>query len=130
MPAGPGSPASAGVAAPPAGHRYRAGRSALGRRHLPFGRYGTKGGACPESVLVHDYAAHVLAVHQVVVALVHLVERVRPGDDLVELDVSGLVEAEDLGDVGGRVAVPEEAADDALAEQGQDRARQLDGGRQ
>jgi hypothetical protein len=41
-------------------------------------------------VLVHDDAAHVLAVEQVVVALVDLVEGVRPGDELVELDVARL----------------------------------------
>jgi hypothetical protein len=39
-------------------------------------------------VLVDDDAADVLAVEQVVVALVDLVEGVRAGDDLVELDVA------------------------------------------
>src|SRR6516162_6897371 len=44
-----------------------------------------------KSVLVDDDAAYVLAGHQVVVALVDLVQRVGPGDDLVDLDVAGLV---------------------------------------
>src|ERR1700678_3017015 len=77
-------------------------------------------------MLVDDDAADVLAVEQVVVALVDLVEGVGPGDDLVQLEVARLVEAEDLGDVGGRVAVAEQAALDRLAEQGQDRGRQVD----
>src|SRR5271166_4162045 len=72
------------------------------------------------SVLVDDDAADVFAGQQVVVALVDLVQGVRPGDDLVELEVAGLVQPEDLGDVGGRVAVAEQAALHALAEQGQD----------
>src|SRR6201986_2642075 len=72
------------------------------------------------SVLVDHDAADVLAGHQVVVALVDLVQGVGLGDDLVELEVAGLVQAEDLGDVGGRVAVAEQAALHRLAEQGQD----------
>src|SRR6266568_736006 len=79
------------------------------------------------SVLVDDDAAHVLAGQQVVVALVDLVQGVGTGDDLVELEVAGLVQPEDLGDVGGRVAVAEQAALDRLAEQGQDRPRHGDG---
>src|SRR5439155_17418958 len=59
-------------------------------------------GQCGQSVLVNDDAADVLAGHQVVVALVDLFQRVGPGDDLVELEVAGLVQAEDLGNVGGR----------------------------
>src|SRR5271169_468952 len=79
------------------------------------------------SVLVDDHAAHVLAGQQVVVALVDLVQGVRPGDDLVELEVAGLVQPEDLGDGGGRVAVAEQAALDRVAEQGQDRPRHGNG---
>ena len=77
-------------------------------------------------VRVHDDAAHVLAGEQVVVALVDLVQRVGAGDDLVELEVAGLVEPEDLRDVGGRVAVAEQAALEGLAVQREDRAGQLD----
>src|SRR5690349_20144203 len=79
------------------------------------------------SVLVDHDAADVLAGHQVVVALVDLFQRVGPGDDLVELEVAGLVQAEDLGNVGGRVAVAEQAALHRLAEQGQDGTGQRDG---
>src|SRR5690348_11119264 len=79
------------------------------------------------SVLVDHHAADVLARQQVVVALVDLFQLVRLGDDLVQLEVAGLVQAEDLGDVGGRVAVAEQAALDRLAEQGQDRPRDRDG---
>src|SRR5580658_1621378 len=82
-------------------------------------------GPC-SSVLVDHDAAHVLAGQQVLVALVDLVQGVGPGDDLVELDVPGLVQAQDLGDVGSRVAVAEQAALHRLAEQGQDRPGQLD----
>src|ERR1039457_632092 len=81
----------------------------------------------PASVLVDDDAADVLAREQVLVALVDLVQGVGPGDDLVELEVARLVQPEDLRDVGGGVAVAEQAALHALAEQGQDGARQLDG---
>jgi hypothetical protein len=54
-------------------------------------------------VLVDDDAAHVLVAELVVGVLVDLVEGVRPGDDLVELDVARLVEAEDSRDVGSPV---------------------------
>src|SRR5690349_4694081 len=79
------------------------------------------------SVLVDHDAADVLAGHQVVIALVDLVQGVGLGDDLVELEVAGLVQAEDLGNVGGRVAVAEQAALHRLAEQGQDGTGQRDG---
>src|SRR6266566_2570016 len=84
-------------------------------------------GQCGQSVLVNDDAADVLAGHQVVIALVDLFQLVRPGDDLVELEVAGLVQAEDLGNVGGRVAVAEQAALDRLSEQGHDRSRHGNG---
>src|SRR5580658_8677436 len=79
------------------------------------------------SVLVDDDAADVLAREEILVALVDLVQGVSAGDDLVQLEVAGLVQAEDLRDVVGRVAVAEQAAHHALAEQGQDGPRQLDG---
>src|SRR6266536_1132978 len=84
-------------------------------------------GQCGQSVLVDDDAADGLAGHQVVVALVDLVQGVGLGDDLVELEVACLVKAEDLGDVGGRGAVAEQAALHRLAEQGQDGPGQRDG---
>src|ERR1700722_2189978 len=79
------------------------------------------------SVLVDDDAANVLAGQEILVALVDLVQGVGAGDDLVQLEVTRLVQPEDLRDVVGRVAVAEQAAHHALAEQGQDGPRQLDG---
>src|SRR5215207_9676489 len=64
------------------------------------------------SVLVHDDAADVLAGVEVGVGLVHLVERVRAADQLVELEVPGPVETQELGDVRQRVAVAEQGAAD------------------
>src|ERR1700691_4735010 len=72
------------------------------------------------SVLVDHDAAYVLAGQQVLIALVDLIQGVGPGDDLVELEVAGLIQAKDLGDVGGRVAVTEQAALHRLTEQRQD----------
>src|SRR5580658_653967 len=69
------------------------------------------------SVLVDDDAADVLAGQQILVTLVDLVQGVGAGDDLIQLEVAGLVQAEDLRDVVGRVAVAEQAAHHALAEQ-------------
>ena len=51
-----------------------------------------------------------------------LVHGAGAGDDLVQLQIVGLVQPEDLRDVLGRIAVAEQAALHALAEQGQDRA--------
>src|SRR3954469_21512591 len=68
-------------------------------------------------VIVDHHTADVLAVEQILVALVHFVQRVRPGDDLVQLDVARLVQTENLRDVVGRIAVAEQAADDRLAVQ-------------
>ena len=79
------------------------------------------------SMLVDDDAAYVLAGQQVLVTLVDLIQGVGPGDDLIELEIAGLVQAKDLGDVGGRVAVTEQAALHGLAEQRQDGPGQLDG---
>src|SRR5580700_7850942 len=79
------------------------------------------------SMLVDHDAAYVLAGQQVLVTFVDLIQGVGPGDDLVELEVAGLVQAKDLGDVGGRVAVTEQAALHGLAEQRQDGPGQLDG---
>src|SRR5215813_3664945 len=75
---------------------------------------------------IHDHAADVLAVQQVLVPLVDLVEGVGGGDQLVQLQVAGLVELHHPRDVVERVAGTEQAALDALLEQGQQRAGQLD----
>src|ERR1700730_3927581 len=64
------------------------------------------------SILVDDNAADVLAVLQVLVGLVDLVEAVAAGDQLVELEVPGAGEAQQPGDVVEGVAVPEQGAAD------------------
>src|ERR1700722_20085509 len=79
------------------------------------------------SVLVDDDAADVLAGQQVVVALVDLVQGVGPGDELVQLQLAVPVQPEELRDVVGRVAVTAQAALHALAPQGEDGPRQVDG---
>src|SRR5215831_19063257 len=94
----------------------------------------TMGGARPapaagpgSGAAIHDHAADVLAVQQVLVALVDLVEGVGGGDQLVQLQVTRPVELHHPRDVVERVAGAEQAALDALHEQGQQRAGQLDG---
>src|SRR6266566_2089800 len=86
-------------------------------------------GGPPGSVAVmQDHAADVLAVEQVLVSLVDLVEGVRRGDQFVQFEVTGLVELHHPGDVVERVAGAEQAALDALLEQGEQRAGELDRG--
>jgi hypothetical protein len=46
---------------------------------------------------MQDHSADQLAVVQVLVALVNLVERVAAGDELIELELAGLVQAEQPG---------------------------------
>src|SRR6516165_1937346 len=87
---------------------------------------GGPGGSPVSLVGIPDHPADVLAVQQILVALVDLVERVGGGDELVELEVARLVELDHAGDVVERVARPEQAALNALLEQGEQRARQLD----
>src|SRR5215468_10574393 len=86
----------------------------------------TGGAADGPGSAMHDHAADVLAVQQVLVALVDLVEGVGGGDQLVQLQVAGPVELDHPRDVVERVAGAEQAALDALLEQGQQRAGQLD----
>src|SRR5271155_1757749 len=61
-------------------------------------------------VLVDDDAADVLAVHHVLVALVDLVQGVTLGDQLAQLDVTGLPQAQDHRDVVQRVGPAEQRA--------------------
>src|SRR6516165_10736709 len=94
----------------------------------------TMGGARPcvtrdrSGAVMQDHAADVLAVQQVLVPLVDLVEGVGGGDQLVQLQVTGLVKLHHPRDVVERVAGTEQASLDALLEQGQDRAGHLDRG--
>src|SRR5262245_57582520 len=60
------------------------------------------------SVLVNDGAAYELAVEHVLIGLVHLVQPVPAGDQLVQLEVAGAVEPEQPRHVVERVAVPEQ----------------------
>ncbi len=71
--------------------------------------FGGPGGSSPggDSMLVNDDAADVLAVHEVGVALVDLIQRVPLGDELVQLDLALVPEAEDLRDVVQRVGPAE-----------------------
>src|SRR5215475_9348351 len=94
----------------------------------------TMGGAGPgcadsgpgSGAAIQDHAADVLAVQQVLVPLVDLVEGVCGGDQLVQLEVTGLVELHQPRNVVERVAGTEQAALHALLEQGQQRAGKLD----
>jgi NAD(P)-dependent dehydrogenase (short-subunit alcohol dehydrogenase family) len=61
-------------------------------------------------VLVDDDATYVLAIHHVLVTLVDLVEGVTLGDQLIQLDVAGLPEAQDHRDVVQRVRAAEQRA--------------------
>src|SRR5579859_1857591 len=96
----------------------------------------TMGGARPTDAgggpgsggVMQDHAADVLAVEQVLISLVDLVKGVCRGDQFVQLQLTGLVELHHPRDVVERVAGAEQAPLDALLEQGQDRARQLDRG--
>src|SRR5215467_2253077 len=72
-------------------------------------------GAGPRpSVLVHDHAPDVLAVQQVAVALVDLVQAVPAGDQLLDLEVARAVQGQHLGDVVQRVRRAEQRALDPL----------------
>src|SRR6266516_2637283 len=92
------------------------------------GRPGGTGDGSGSGTAIHDHAADVLAVQQVLVPLVDLVEGVGGGDQLVQLEVTGLVELHQPRNVVERVTGTEQAALDALLEQGQQRARKLDRG--
>ena len=66
-------------------------------------------------MLVDDHAADVLAVEHVLVALVDLVELVAAGDQLVQLELARLVEADELRHVDqGAAAAVDRALDPAL----------------
>ena len=60
------------------------------------------------SVVVDDHATDVLTVAQILVALVDLLERVGLGDQFVELELTGVVEAEQTDDVVLRIGRTEQ----------------------
>jgi hypothetical protein len=54
-----------------------------------------------------NHATYVLAVTHVLISLVDLIEAIGLGHELVELELSGLIKSEQVGDVKARVAGPE-----------------------
>ena len=70
-------------------------------------------------MLVHDDAADVLAVHQVLITLLHLVEAVPGGDELIQLELARPVHVEHPRNLLEGVAPAEQGALDPLSEQGQ-----------
>src|SRR5215470_13267250 len=97
-----------------------------GPRPAPAAPPGGAAGRPGSGAGMQDHAADVLAVQQVLVPLVDLVEGVGVGDQLVQLQVAGPVKLHHPRDVVERVAGAEQAALDPLLEQGQQRAGQLD----
>jgi hypothetical protein len=53
-------------------------------------------------LFVNNHAANILPITHVLVPLVDLLQGVRLGDQLVKLELSGLVETEQLGNIGAR----------------------------
>src|SRR5689334_10278924 len=102
-----------------------AAASTSASRRRPTMRSSTAASRARGSVLVDDHSTDVLAVEQVLVALVDLIERVALGDQLVELEAAGLVHAEQLRDVVDRVAGAEQAALDRLLVQREHGAGEL-----
>src|SRR5215470_3595637 len=104
-----------------------AAASTSASRRRPTMRSSTAASRARGSVLVDDHSADVLAVEQVGVTLVDLIERVALGDQLVELEPARLVHAEQLRDVVHGVAGAEQAALHGLLVQREDRAGELHG---
>src|SRR5215831_14289600 len=82
--------------------------------------------ATTSSVLVEQHAAHVLAVQQVLVTLVDLIQRVFAGHQLVQLQAASPVQVQHAGDLVEGVAAAEQRSLDLLLEQGEEEARKLD----
>src|SRR5699024_12461134 len=70
------------------------------------------------SGVVDQHPAHDLPVLEILVALVERVQCVRGGDQLVELELALVVQAQQLDDVVLRVGGAEQRSLDGLAEQG------------
>src|SRR5437867_820415 len=85
---------SLGTAISPSASTSRSRRSPTmgGARPAWPARPGGTGDVSGSGAAIQDHAADVLAVQQVLVPLVDLVEGVGGGDDLVQLEVTGLVE--------------------------------------
>src|SRR3954452_1279897 len=108
-----GSPAASALVAGPQP------RSSLGASSLTTNRlFGS---------VEEDDAAQVLATHHVVVAAVDVLELVGLRHQLVELDLAGVVERQDVLDVEHRVAFAEQRALECLLVEREDVAVDLDG---
>src|SRR5258708_35432753 len=66
-----------------------------------------------KNMSVNDHAADVLTVPQVLVALVHLVEGVRASHELVQLQLTGVVESQQPHDVAGTICPSDAPSDDS-----------------
>src|ERR1700744_3899674 len=78
----------------------------------------TPTGSCSGSCNpVIDDAPDDFAVEEITVGIVDVVQAVAPGDHLVELQLAGLVEPGQPGDVGPRVARAEDGARQRLVHQ-------------
>src|SRR5699024_9337074 len=87
------------------------------RLRLP-GRPGGRVAGAAGSGVVDQHPAHDLPVLEILVALVERVQCVRGGDQLVELELALVVQAQQLDDVVLRVGGAEQRSLDGLAEQG------------
>src|ERR1700754_4114280 len=96
-------------------------------RRRPTMRSSTRASNVEASAVVDHHAPDVLAVEHVLEALADVVERVGVGDQLVELELAGLVEADQVADVVHRVARAEQRALDGLLIERHDRAGELHG---
>src|SRR3954451_5128716 len=94
----------------------------------PTIRSSTRASSSVEALMpVDDHASDVLAVEHVLEALADVVERVALRDQLVELELARLVEADQVADVVHRVARAEQRALHGLLVERHDRAREMDG---
>src|SRR3954469_6596835 len=96
-------------------------------RRSPTMRSSTPASSVRASVFVNEHSPDVLAVEQVLIALVDLVQRVALGDQLVQLELARLVEPEQLRDVVHRVGRAEQRALDRLLVERHHGAGELDG---
>src|SRR5690606_25184604 len=78
-------------------------------------------------VAVDQYATNVLPVAQVLISLVDVLEPVPGGDQIVEVQLTRVVETQQSHDVVLRVGRAEERALDRLLVQGEHRAGDVDG---
>src|SRR4051812_34317224 len=135
VPGGPSSttwmPAESAAASTSASRRRPTIRSSTrarsDRNSTSDDRGGAEGPLALISVFVNHHAPDVLAVEHVLEALVDVVQGVGVGDQLVELELARLVEADEVADVVHRVARAEQRALDGLLVERHHGAGELDG---